>query len=89
MTTIAACASYTLHEIYLANANFDSDQSVMKLAEILATTPCLTKCDIRNQLSSREVRVEVLYATNEETGAVVMKDRLTGREICRHQTPKR
>ena len=38
----------TLKEIYLSSStNFDSDESVRKLADILATAPVLKKCDIR------------------------------------------
>ena len=52
MTTIAArvaLASYALHEIHLSFANFESDESVKKLAEILSVTPCFKKCDIAEQ----------------------------------------
>ena len=48
LTIIAECGvCSTLKEILLSQANFDSIESVRKLADIVATAPVLKKCDIR------------------------------------------
>ena len=47
LTKIAECGvCSTLKKLNLDSANFDSDESVRKLADILAIAPNLTKCDI-------------------------------------------
>ena len=50
LTRIAECGVCTcLKEFNLiGSANFDSDESVRKLADILAITPILKKCNIEN-----------------------------------------
>ena len=45
------------------STNFDLDESVIKLVDILATAPNLQECDIRQQSGSRTIIVEVDYAT--------------------------
>ena len=42
-----------------ASANFESDESVRKFAEILAIVPYLIYCDIMFQNGNRKVKVEV------------------------------
>ena len=45
------------------STNFDIDESVIKLVDILAISPNLQECDIRQQSGSRTIIVEVEYAT--------------------------
>ena len=61
LTRIVECGLLsTLKELDLAwSINFDSDESVRKLAYILAIAPNLTGCDIEFQLGDRNVLVEV------------------------------
>ena len=70
------------------SVNFDSDESVRKLADILAIAPNLTKCDISGQQGSRRVNVAVEYVEEGRMGAVVVKARETGQEIHRSETAK-
>ena len=50
LTTIAECGvCSTLKKLNLKfSANFESDESVRKLADILATAPVFKECDIQN-----------------------------------------
>ena len=63
---IAECGvCSTLKELNLLySTNFDSDESVRKLADILATASVLKKCDISGQRGNREIKIEVEYATD-------------------------
>ena len=90
LTRIVECGVLScLKELGLyASANFDSDESVRKVADILALSPNLTKCDISRQRGNREVVVEVKYACEGRMGAVVIKHRRTGQEIYRSETAK-
>ncbi len=68
--------------------NFDANESVEKLADILQSAPHLKKCDIRQQQSDREVKVAVRYATDGEMGSIVISDKETEQEICSKETSK-
>ena len=70
------------------SANLSSDESVRKLAFILAIAPNLKKCNIKGQGGNRKVFVVVEYAEDGRRGAVVMKDKETDQEICRRETVK-
>ena len=89
---IAECGvCSTLQELKLYDsANFDSDESVRKFADILAIAPVLTKCDFREHEcnSNREVKFEVQYATEASIGAIVIIDKNTSQEIHRRETNK-
>ena len=96
LTKIAECGVLScLNELYLGGnrncpgSDFSSDESVRKLAYILAIAPNLTKCDISGQpRNSRKVDVEVEYAEEARMGAIVVKDRWTRQEIHRSETAK-
>ena len=59
------------------SANFDSDESVRKFADILAISPVLKWCDIRIQSGDRKISVMVEYATEGRMGDVVISDKKT------------
>ena len=72
-------------------ANFEQDQSVEKLAEILSQSYQLAKCDISGQEGSRKVGVQVIYkpvAEEMQMGYVIVSDGATGEEIVRLETGK-
>ena len=69
------------------SVNFDSDESVRKLADILAIAPVLKKCDIGYQEGNRKISVDVEYATEVSLGAIVIKS--SGQEIHRRETDKK
>ena len=77
-------------------ADFESDQSVEKLAHILQQAPALAKLDISGQLGNRKIKVKVMYAyadafgevDQDSMGAIIIKDRSTKQEICRKETSK-
>ena len=73
----------------MASANFDSDESVSKFADILAIAPVLKKCDIVCPSGDRKVIVDVEYATKESIGAIVISNYKKGQEILRRQTDKK
>ena len=77
MTKITECNAFaTLKDLnFYGTANFDSDESIKKLAQILATAPQIKKCNIESQTGSRNVTMRVDYATEERKGAVVVQDR--------------
>ena len=79
VTKIAECGvCSTLQKLKLnVSANFDSDESVKKFAEILAIAPVLKECDLYQQQGNRKVKIEVLYATEGSMGAIVILDRGT------------
>ena len=58
LTNILECGVLsTLEELYLKfSANFDSDESMRKFAEILAISPVLKKCDVSGQKDWRDGR---------------------------------
>ena len=77
VTRIAECGvCSTLKELDFGShtADFDSDESVRKFAEILAIAPVLKKCDIGYQEGNRKVSVSVEYATEGRKGAVMLRD---------------
>ena len=45
------------------SANFDAEESVEKLADILMSASSLKECDINCQQGNRKVKVEIVYAT--------------------------
>ena len=57
------------------SANFDYDESVKKIADILATAPVLEKCNIQQQRGSKNIEVAVEYATEDSMGAIIVKKR--------------
>ena len=66
MTMIADCGvCSTLKELVLSSTSFDSDGSVRKLADILATAPVLKMCDISRKDKFKKIYVEVNYATED------------------------
>ena len=80
LSKIAECGVCSnLKELGLAlfSANFDSDESVRKFADILAVAPILKECNISEQSGDREVSVEIEYATEGRKGAVVISDMRT------------
>ena len=89
LTRIAECSvCSTLQELNLnGSANFDSDKTVRKFADILATAPDLKKCSISYQEGNRKVKITVEYATEERMGAIVITDR-NNKEIHRRETDK-
>ena len=70
MTRIAAWGDQSPIKILeLYGFNFDSNESAERLAEIFQLAPNLKSCDIRGQVGeSQKIKVEVRYATDEETG---------------------
>ena len=90
MTRIAdigtACKLQTLNLRY--SANFNADQTVERLADILQLAPLLNKCNIGTNKSSRAVKVEIQYAGNEGIGFIVLKGGLNSAEICQRETTK-
>ena len=90
LTRIAECGvCSTLQELNLnGSANFYSDKTVRKFADILATAPDLKKCSISYQEGNRKVKIKVEYATEERMGAIVIKDRNNNQEIHRRETDK-
>ena len=68
--------------------NFELDQSVEKLADILSIASQLTKCDISGQEGSRKVGVQVNYRTIYNMGSIVISNGATGEEIVRRETGK-
>ena len=91
VTRIAECGvCSTLKELNLeASANFNSDVSVSKFADILAIAPVLKECNISRQIAGRKVRISVEYATEGRKGAIVMRDKKTKQEILRRETDKK
>ena len=83
LTPIAECGSCsTLKELILENVIIcDSsdacNQSLIKLADILAINPVLKKCDFRNRGVNldRRVRVTVEYATEGKMGTIKIWNR--------------
>ena len=65
LSTITDHPSYNLRltHLNLAFANFDADESVEKLADILQLARSLIELDISNQKGSRKVKVVIVYAT--------------------------
>ena len=76
VTKIAECGvCSTLKVLDLhRSANFDSDESIKKFADILAIAPVLKVCNFRQQRGNRKVKVEVQYATEERKGAIVIQE---------------
>ena len=58
-------------------ANFDADETVEKLADILQSASCLSKCNIKNQWCDRKVKVEIEYASDEGMGCIVLLNQAT------------
>ena len=86
LTKIAECSvCSSLKDIRLsASTNFDSDESVRKLADILAIAPALEAC----HFSSEKIYVEVQYAIEGRKGAIVIRERKTKKEIHRRETDR-
>ena len=59
-----------------------------KLADILQSARYLKDLDIFYQIGSREVIVEIAYASDEGMGSIVIKGKATKKEICRRETNK-
>ena len=55
--------SSPLKEIDLGSLDFDSDESIRCLADILAKAPSLRICNIENQGGNRKVKAKVNYAS--------------------------
>ena len=78
-------------------ADFSSDAAVQALANIVATAPALSHCDISGQQGTRRVQVEVEYATaqpgeaitEDKMGLVTVKDKETGAVIYSVATMKK
>ena len=62
--------------------------SVRKFAEILATAPNLSNCNIKGQKGNKKIKVEIKYATMMRKGAIVIKDQKTNQELYRCDTKK-
>ena len=75
MTKITESNSFnSLKDLNLeSTANFNSDESVRKFADLLATAPHFNYCNIENQQGNRKIRVVVEYAAGVCMGAVVIK----------------
>ena len=78
-------------------ADFSSDVAAQALANIVATAPALSHCDISGQQGTRRVKVEVEYATaqpgeaitEDKMGLVTVKDKETGAVIYSVATMKK
>ena len=79
LTRIAECGvCSTLKVLNLQKStNLDSDESVRKLADILAIAPVLEKCYVTGQKGERKVSIEVEYMTEGRMGNIVMRDKQT------------
>ena len=53
-----------LSTLELSYSNFDSDETVYKLADILKSAFHFKKCNIRSQVGNRKVKVEIQYAND-------------------------
>ena len=72
----------------MRSANFDANETVEKLADILKSALQLKKCVISYQQGSRKVKAEIEYASEGRMGCIVLSDRKTQQEICRRETSK-
>ena len=73
---IAECGvCSTLKELHLNNStNFESVESAMKFADILASATFLKKCDISHQSSGKgHIGVFVEYANDYEKGLIKVR----------------
>ena len=91
MTRIAAKGDRSpIEKILLKGANFNSSESAENLTEILQLAPNFKACNISDQCGDlQKIKVEVRYATDEETGQVVITNLETGEIICSRETSKR
>ena len=66
-------ACNTLQALIMERAtNFDSHESVVKLADLLAISANLEECDFREQQGSREIKAEIEYASEGRTGYIII-----------------
>ena len=70
------------------SANFEADETVDKLADILQSARSLKKCDISYHLGSRKINVQIEYANEEGMGSIVLSDRNTNEVIYTRETDK-
>ena len=80
--------STRLQTLNLRGANFEIDETVEKLADILQSASQLKKCNILNQQGSRCVYVEIKYAIQEVVGSIRLLKNATDQEICKRVTTK-
>ena len=89
MTRIAEIGSSSKIKLLKLNtANFETDETVEKLADILQLASFLKKCEIGYQLGNRKVKVAIEYASDEAVGSIVISDKATKQVICRRETNK-
>ena len=83
---LSICSNISI--LNFSEFDFDSDESVRKLADVLAIAPVLKECNISYQESNRKIYVEVNYSNEESMGAIVIFDTSTNQEIYRRETYK-
>ena len=92
------CNVRPLKELNLRySANFESDEAVQMLADIIADSLQLAKIKTGSQRSSRKISVAVTYATEDAPGAVMVSESVynrntyryeVGQELCGKETQK-
>ena len=70
------------------SANFSTQESVEKLADILVSARFFKGCSIMDQ-RGRKIKVEIEYATAEVMGSIVISDMKSNQVLCRRETIKK
>ena len=70
------------------SANFEADETVEKLADILSAAPYFKNLNIISQRGSRQVNVEIQYACEEVMGSIQLSNKETNEIICTKETVK-
>ena len=91
MTRIADHPSTTskLSTLNIKDSNFEANETVEKLADILQSAFYLKSVDINNIRGSRKVKVDIAYANDEGMGSIKVKDMTTNEIICSRETTKK